>query len=154
MKKTFDALFLKQTPIDPTPASFGMIALFLMLLLKIRAVEVIDEKIALGLLLAPALARWSLIVFLFGYYDRCDESARRIAEKISAWHLLVTTIALLGLAFYLLGRKGLWIGLSLSLLALLARSFLHRRHAVVTHDNMGAMIELSEMLSLILFASL
>lgn len=153
-KKTFDALFSNTSPLVPPPTSFGLIALFLLTLLKIRAVELIDEKIAPSLLLAPALARWSLVIFLFGYQDRCEASARRIAEQIRIWHLLATTIALMGLAFYLLGRKGLWIGLTLSLLALLARSFLHRRYSVLTQDHLGAMIELSEMMSLILLASL
>jgi hypothetical protein len=67
---------------------------------------------------------------------------------------VVTTAAILGLAFYFLGRKGLWIGLSLSVLALLTRSLLHRRHAVLTQENFGAMVEISEALSFILLASL
>jgi len=95
-----------------------------------------------------------LVIFICGYHDRCEETARRIAENVRFWHLLVTTIAILGLAVSLLGRKGLWIGLSLSVLALLMRSLLHRRHGVLTHDNFGAVIELSEMLSLILLAAL
>ena len=155
VKKTFDAF----GP-DPTGAAnsreniVGFVAILLVVLFKIRSVDVLDDKIALSLLLTPALARWALVTFIYGYHDRCDEIARRIAENVRFWHLLVTTSATLGLAVYLLGRKGLWIGLSLSVLALLARSLLHRRHAVLTHDNFGAVIELSEMLTLTLLASL
>ena len=155
LKKSFDAF----GP-DPTGAAnsreniVGFVAILLVVLFKIRSVDVLDDKIALSLLLTPALARWALVTFIYGYHDRCDEIARRIAENVRFWHLLATTSATLGLAVYLLGRKGLWIGLSLSLLALLARSLLHRRHAVLTHNNFGAVIELSEMLTLALLASL
>jgi len=155
VKKTFDALLSNRIEqANARENTAGSIAVLLLILCKIRAVDVIDDKIALSLLLTPAFARWSLVIFICGYHDRCEESARWIAEKLRFWHLLVTTVAILGLAVYLLGRKGLWIGLSLSVLALLARSLLHRRHAVLTHDNFGAMIELSEMLTLVLLASL
>lgn len=155
MKKTFDALLSDR--FGGTGArenTFGAITVLLLILCKIRAVDVLEDKVALSLLLTPAFARWTLVIFICGYHDRCEETARRIAENLRFWHLAVATIAILGLAVALLGRKGLWIGLSLSVLALLARSLLHRRHAVLTQDNFGAMIELSEMLSLILLASL
>lgn len=155
VQKTFNALLSNR--IEATSArenTFGAIAVLLLILCKIRAVDVLDDKIALSLLLTPAFARWTLVIFICGYHDRCEETARRIAENLRFWHLLVTTIAILGLAVALLGRKGLWIGLALSVLALLGRSLLHRRHAVLTHDNFGAVIELSEMLTLILLASL
>jgi adenosylcobinamide-GDP ribazoletransferase len=155
VKKTFDALLAHRIgETNVRENIFGSITVLLLILSKIRAVDVLDDKITLSLLLTPAFARWTLVIFICGYHDRCEETARQIAENLRFWHLLVTTIAILSLAVYLLGRKGLWVGLSLSVLALLARSLLHRRHAVLTHDNFGAMIELSEMLTLILLASL
>ena len=155
VKKTFDAFRPDRTGAANSRENIaGFVAIVLVVLFKIRSVDLLDDKIALSLLLTPALARWALVTFIYGYHDRCDEIARRIAENVRFWHLLVTTSATLGLAVYLLGRKGLWIGLALSVLALLARSLLHRRHAVLTHDNFGAVIELSEMLTLTLLASL
>ncbi len=124
------------------------------MLFKIRAIDVINDKLTVSLLLTPVLARWALVLFIYGYHDRCEEIPRRIAENVRVWHLLASTLASLGLAYYLLGRKGLWIGLALSIMTLLVRSFLHRRHAVLSHDNFGAVIELDEMLCLILLASL
>ena len=155
VKKTFDALLMERPGgANASENTFGFIAVLLLILCKIRAVYIIDDQIALSLLLAPAFARWTLVIFICGYHDRCEETARRIAENLRFWHLLVTTIAILGLAASLVGRKGLWIGLCLSILALLTRSLLHRRHAVLTHDNFGAMIEMSETLTLILLVSL
>ena len=133
---------------------WGIVAIVFLILFKTRAIDVINDKLTLSLLLTPVLARWALVLFIYGYHDRCEETPRRIAENVRFWHLLLTTVGILALAIYLLGRKGLWIGLALSLVTLLVRSFLHRRQAVLTHDNFGAVIELGEMLCLILLASL
>jgi len=154
-KKTFDRLVLSDSEQAASrTTTFGSLVLILFILLKIRAVEVMDEKIALSLLLAPALARWTLVVFVFGYHEWCDEASKWIGENLRLWHLLLTTAAILGLAFYFLGRKGLLIGLYLSVLALLTRTLLYRRDSLLRSDNLGAVIETSETLSFILLASL
>ena len=155
VKKTFEAALMERLGgAGARESTFGFIAVLLLILCKIRAVYIIDDQIAVSLLLTPAFARWTLVVFICGYHDRCEETARRIAENLRFWHLLVTTLAILGIAVSLMGLKGLWIALCLSVLALLTRSLLYRHHAVLTHDNFGAMIELSETLTLILLASL
>ena len=153
IKNTFDAI--------PTPMSksrgnetLGFVAIVLVILFKSGAADSMDEKLTLSLLLTPILARWALVIFIYGYHDRCEETPRLIAENVKLWQLVVATAATLALVVYLLGRKGLWISLSVSLFALLTRSLLHRRHALLTHDNFGAIIELGEVLSLILLASL
>ncbi len=153
-KRTFDALLSRQNGQTNSQMTFGLLILFVFMLFKIRAVEVMDDKIALSLLLAPALGRWNLVVFLFGFRDRCDESCRPISENLRLWHLLITTIVILGLAFYFLGRKGLLISFFLSLLALLSRAWLDQHYSVITRDNFGAVIESSETLSFVLLASL
>lgn len=154
-KKTFDAIGPSTLRASPRANEFfGLVAILFVILFKVHAVDVLDEKLFASILLAPAFARWALVVFVYGYHDRCETTPRLIAENVKLWHLLVTTLATLALATYLLGRKGLWIGLSLSVFALLTRTLLHRRHAVLTHDNFGAAIELSETLSLVLLATL
>ena len=155
VKKTFDALTLALAHARGSQEKIvGFVAILFVISFKLSAVDVLDDKVTLSLLLMPAFARWALVIFIYGYHDRCDQTSRRIAANVRFWHLLTTTVTTLGLAIYLLGRKALWIGLSLSVLVLLARSLLHRRHAVLTHDNFGAVIELSETLSLVLLASL
>jgi adenosylcobinamide-GDP ribazoletransferase len=153
-KRTLDALLSRPREENSSLTTFGLLILFVFMLFKIRAVEVMDDKIALSLLLAPALARWNLVVFVFGFHDRCDESCRWIGENLRLWHLLLTSATILGLAFYFLGRKGLVIAFSLTLVALLSRTWLHQHYSVITHDNLGALIESSETLSFILLASL
>jgi len=152
-KSTFDAMAPKAAPATNSHI-LGFIAIVFVILFKTGAIDVMDERLAVSLLLTPVAARWALVIFIYGYHDRCEETPRVIAENVKFWHLLAATLFTLGLAVYLLGRKGLWLGLALSVFALLSRSLLHRRHAALTQDTFGAVIEWSEALSLILLASL
>jgi len=154
-KSTFDSM---QWPTaaarDRDGEIFGLAAIIIVTLLKVHAVDIMDDKVTANIFLAPALARWALVVLLYGYHDRCEEAMRSIAENTKLWHLAVTTLITLILATYLLGREALWIGLALSLLALLSRALLHRRHAILTQNNFGAVTDLGEALTLVLMAVL
>ncbi|MGH7875554.1 MAG: adenosylcobinamide-GDP ribazoletransferase [Candidatus Binatia bacterium] len=151
-RHTFDAMVYRM--MNQRTQTCGVVAVLFVVLFKIAATNAIDERIALSLFLAPIASRWALVLCLYGYHDRCEETPKRIAENVKFWHLLTATAVTLGLAVYLLGRKGLWLGLALAIFTLLIRSLLHRQHAVLTEDNFGAVIELSEVLGLILLASL
>ena len=133
---------------------FGLAAIVIVTLLKIHAVNIMDDKVAVNIFDALGLIRCTLVVLLYVYHDRCDETMRLIAEHTKLWHLGATTLFTLILATYLLGREALWIGLALSLLALLSRALLHRRHAVLTLANLGAVTDLGEALALVLLAVL
>ncbi len=155
LRRTFAASAAKSTSQDGRENdSLGFAVLLVVILFKIAAAGSIDEKLALSLLLTPLFARWGLVIFLYGYQTRFDETLRLIAAQIRLRHLLISTLTTLALAVYFLGRRGLRIGLVLSLFALLTRSLLHRRHGVLTHDHVGAIVELGEALSLVLLASL
>lgn len=132
---------------------YGLLAVLLVVLLKIRSIEVVGESRPFSLLLTPLLARWSLVLFLFGA-TTTDDATRRIAENMRSWHLIVATVMSLSLAAYVAGMQALWVALCLSLFALLARRYLQRRGGGVSLANCGALIELSEALSFALFASL
>ena len=155
VKQTFDDAPTKLSLTEPNQNNtLGFIAIVMVILFKTAATDSMDEKLALSLLLAPVLARWGLLIFVYGYHDRCEEPSRLIAEQVRFWHLAIATSGTLALTVYYLGRRGLWIALSLSLFALTTRSLIHRFRANVTHHNFGAMIELGETLSLVLLASL
>ena len=151
-RHTFDAMIYPT--VNQRTQTYGVVAVLFVVLFKIAATNAIDERIALSLFLTPIAARWALVLCLYGYPDRCEETPKRIAENVKFWHLLAATAVTLGLAVYLLGRKGLWLGLTLAIFTLLIRSLLHRRQTVLTEDNFGAVIELSEVLSLILLTSI
>jgi adenosylcobinamide-GDP ribazoletransferase len=156
LQNTFDALSVRMGRGEETGRShaFGVLAIVFVVLLKVRAVEVTGETRNLGLLLTPLFARWSLVIFLYGAASVAEGTARILADNVKAWHLVLTTVVTLALAAFLVGRTALWIGLCLSLFALLSRSYLQRRNDCIDSDNFGAVIELSETLSFVLFASL
>jgi adenosylcobinamide-GDP ribazoletransferase len=156
-QKTFDELATginSRRRSESTSGIYGLLALLVIVLFKVRAVEVIGETRSVSLLLTPMLARWSLVIFLYGSAAPSKDSAGIIAENVKGWHLLAATVATLTLAMYLAGRTVLWIGLWLSLLSLLSRTYLHHLRGGITYNQLGTLIELSETLSLILFASI
>jgi len=155
VKKAFDALGAKTAGDDwRTNEALGIATIVLVVLGKNAAANSMDEILTLSLLLMPVLARWALIIFLYGYDPRFDEIPRRIAKQVNFWRLLATTAAILALTMYLLGRKGLWIAFFVSIFTLFFRGMLYRRHGVLSHVDVRASVELTETLSLILLASL
>ena len=157
LQGTFDAFSIKTNFTGQTKIRsevFGLLVIVLVVLLKVRSLEVIGETRHLSLLLTPMLARWASVIFVYGSASVAEGAARVIAEKVRAWHLLLTSVVTLGLATYVLGEIGLWFGLYLSLFALLSRSYLRKRNGCIGFDNFGAVVELSETLGFVLFASL
>jgi adenosylcobinamide-GDP ribazoletransferase len=155
MKKAFDGLATDTAANDGRQnESLGVAAIVLAILGKIAAANSMDEILTLSLLLMPILARWAMIIFLYGYATRFDGIPRLIAEQVKFWPLLASTAAILALMTYLLGRTGLWIALLVSVFTLFLRAALYRRHGILSHADVRASVELTETLSLILLASL
>jgi adenosylcobinamide-GDP ribazoletransferase len=155
VKETFDELGAKAAGRDGRRnEALGFAAIVLVILFKIAAADSMDEILSLSLLLTPVLARWAVLIFIYGYDARFDETLRLISARVKFSSVLTSTAATLALTVYFLGRKGLWIALIVSLIALLLRGLLHRRHGIVSQANIGAIVELAEALSLVLLASL
>lgn len=133
---------------------YGVIAVVLVIASKTRAIEAMGETIQVYLLLAPALARWAILIFLYGPNRANDDSAWRMTKNVTALQLFIATAVTLAMTVYLAGRAGLWVSLAVSTFALLFRAHCQRRMGELSHHHLGALIELSETLSLVLFASL
>ena len=132
----------------------GLLAVIVTVALKFRAIEVMGEARSPGLLLAPVLGRWAMVVAAYGSASARQEGERILVEHVrSAQLALATTFALIGVAL-LARRLGLWIALWVSLLALVSRRYLHRRLGGVGGADLRAVGEASEALALVLFASL
>lgn len=149
-KATFGTLAANDEAANQT---LGFAAVVLIILFKGSAADSIDINLTLSWLLTPVLARWSLVLFLYGYHSRFEGSARTIAEHVNIRPVLASTVFTLALAVYFLGRKGLWLALVVSVFTLSLRTLLHRRHTVLSQANLGATVELAEVVSLVVLAS-
>jgi adenosylcobinamide-GDP ribazoletransferase len=156
LRKTSDAPGLTQSLAESQSSSsaIGIVAIIFVMLLKIKSIDILEEKLTLALLLTPVMARWAMLIFIYGSHRHSEGEASIIAANVRFWQVMFATIATLAPATYLLGRTALWIGLSLSILALLCRALFHKRTGALTRDNFGAVVEASEALSLVLMASL
>jgi adenosylcobinamide-GDP ribazoletransferase len=155
MQKSFD-LFSQRSNFrhaSDTPLGiYGLLAVLLIVLFKIRALEVIGETRSLALLMTPPLARWAPLLLVYG--GSAGSDSVRIAEQLRSWQFIIITAVTLTAAGYLLGIAALWVGLSLSLLALVVRLYTTRTNGGFDQNALGSLIEIGESLSFVLFASL
>jgi adenosylcobinamide-GDP ribazoletransferase len=145
---------LSGSRIDQGLGLFGLLAVVVVVALKFRAIEVMGEAIAPGLLLAPAMGRWAMVVLGYGSTSTGENERQIDVEAIKGKQLILATALLLCGVVLIARRVGLWVALWVSLLALGCRYFLHRRMGGVSGKNLGAVAEMSEALALVLFATL
>ena len=95
------------------------------------------------------MARWAMLVFIYGSHRHSEGEGqyyRGKREILAFWFAIVATLAP---ATYFLGRTALWIGLSLSILvSALSSSAPQANRRANLSDNYGAVVEVSEALSL------
>jgi adenosylcobinamide-GDP ribazoletransferase len=161
LRNSFDALWAKKGQEDAFAAMgegriqiFGLLAVLVVVALKFRTIEVMGDARSAGLLLAPALGHWAMVVLAYGSDAQGEGIEQTMVQQVRGFHLLLATAMALLLVIIFAGRLGLWIALWIALFALLSRSTLHRRRGGLTGDHLGGVEEISETLALVLFASL
>jgi cobalamin synthase len=156
LQKTFDAVPARTRfgSKKDSGGNLGLITVVLVMLFKVNSLEAIGEARNLSLVLAPTLARWGLVIFLYGSASAAEEPAKTIAAQVKAWHLILTTVVVLGVTAFMAGRTGLWIALCVSFFALFSRTVVQWRRAGPACDHLGALVETSEALSLVAFTIL
>lgn len=134
---------------DSQVGAFGIIAAFLLLLLKY--VSLSSAPILPALLLMPTLSRWTLvsIIFIFPY---AKSSGMGLAFKQGAnWQrLTISTVITLVIAVIILKLWGLALIAALWLIIFGIASYFRSRLGGLTGDNYGAINELAEVLVLLL----
>lgn len=133
---------------------FGILAVIVVIMLKFRAIEVMGEVRGQGLLLAPVLSRWSMVILAYGSRPELGGTGATLPEQVRGRQLLWATALALAVAILVAGRVGLWIGLWVSLLALGTGLYFRRRPGGEGENNFGVIGEISEALAMVLFASL
>jgi len=138
---------------DSRTGIFGLLAVVVVIVFKLRAIEVLGDGRDQALVLAPVLGRWAMVILAFGSESAREGMGRIMVDHVQGRHLLLATAFTLVLITPLSGRTGLLIALSISLFTLISSRVLHRRLGGVTGDTFGAVGELSETTAFVIFAS-
>ena len=157
---TFDGLGAKGSREDALAAMrdsrtgvFGLLAVLLVVIAKVRAIDFLGEGRAQALLVSPLLGRWAMVILAYRSKAARPGLGQIMAEHVRGKHLLPATLFTLAIVVIFARPIGLWIALGISLFALLSRHYLHRRFGGLTGDMFGAVGELAETLVLAVFAS-
>lgn len=131
---------------------FGVLAVVLLLLFKIRAVELMDAERWRALLTAPLLGRWAMV--LLGYHSTAAKEGlgSTLIVRMRGKHFIVATLTTLVLAVAFLEITGIMIMIGIAVFTIACKSYFHRRLGGVTGDIFGAVGELSETSVLVFLA--
>lgn len=156
-----DALLCQRTPQerlrilkDPAVGAFGVAAGCLVLLVKAGALASLTGRSRIGILLAPALARWSVVITMvaFPYHSRpAVTTGATLTARLGAKQIAAATILPLLIA-PLVGPLGVVGLVGAGAIALGVGGFASRRLPALTGDIYGAVIELVEAMMLCLFS--
>ena len=141
---------------DPRSGPVAVVTLVLVLLLKFTAIlALLDHHLAIGLLLAPLLARTAMLgLFLNTPYVRAGGLGQALADHLprrAAQRVLLTSAVV---CLFLGGVAGLWTVIISMVCFFWLRHLMVRRLGGTTGDTAGAMLELLELAVLLTLALL
>jgi len=137
---------------DSHIGAFGVMAIVLVLLLKVHALESMTVDRWRALLAAPILGRWAMV--LLGYRSEAAKTGlgSNLIVHLKTSHFLVATFLTLLLVAAILRGNGLVTMVWVTLFTLASKNFFHRRVGGITGDIFGAIGELSETSVMVLLA--
>jgi adenosylcobinamide-GDP ribazoletransferase len=142
---------------DSRIGAFGVIGLILLIGAKYLALDQIPSlSLPPTLILMAVMGRNAMVLVCYrSPYGRSGEGlAKPFLENLSTREVLVSSALTLGIAFVLIGVKGIAIFLGIGLFSLGYRLFFLRKLGGVTGDILGAANELVELLCLLLLVIL
>lgn len=137
---------------DSHTGAFGLIAIVLLLLFKIHAIESIDSERWRALLAAPVLGRWAMV--LLGYHSQAAKPGlgSNLIDHLDNQDVVFATFITLILVAAILHGSGVAIMVWVAIFSLACKKYFHRRLGGVTGDTFGAVGELSETSVLVFLA--
>jgi adenosylcobinamide-GDP ribazoletransferase len=129
---------------DSHTGAFGLIAIVLVLLLKIHALQSIEPDRWRVLLAAPLLARWAMVLLGHRSHAAKPGLGSTLIEQMSTKHLFFATSITLFSVAALLQAAGIVMMVWVALFTMASRVYFQRRLGGVTGDTFGAIGELSE----------
>ena len=137
---------------DSRTGVFGLIAIVLVLLLKIHALESMDGDRWRALLVAPILGRWGMV--LLAYRSKAAKAGlgSNLIDHLQTKHFLLATLLTLLLVTAIFRRNGIVMMAWVAVFTIASKNYFHRRLGGVTGDIFGAVGELSETSVMVLLA--
>jgi adenosylcobinamide-GDP ribazoletransferase len=142
---------------DSRIGAFGVIGLILLIGAKYLALDQIsNSSIYYWLILMAVVGRNSMVLVCYrSPYARSSEGlAKPFLENLRTREVLISSALTFGIAFLLIGVKGIAISLGIGLFSLGYRLFFLKKLGGVTGDILGAANELAELLCLLLLVIL
>jgi adenosylcobinamide-GDP ribazoletransferase len=141
---------------DSRLGTAGALGIMLLLLMKYLCFNnLFDNDKASALLIAPMLGRWSQIIMVFrANYGREQGMGSAFVGHLRSTGLIATSAVALGLAVFVSGTWAAILITSVVLFTMICRWYLVRKLGGVTGDVIGAVSELNEALTLMLFVIL
>ena len=149
---------------DSRAGAFGIVGVFLLLLVKYVSLNSVPENLLLvTLVLMPVVSRWAMVYTVFAYPYARPAGLGKIFKQGASWQgfttaTVITLAIAIGLArlanityFYL---TGLAIMLAIWVIVVAMATYLKRKFAGLTGDTYGAINEVAEVGVLILICLL
>ena len=148
---------------DSRIGTAGVVSIFFVLLIKYVCLNnLFDEHKTAALLTAPAFSRWAQMLMMFeANYGREDGMGKAFVGHVRLGGLItasVITVGLSGFVIYQYDTRTIVLAVGIpclvALFTVLWRWFVIRKVGGVTGDSVGAVSEMSEALTLLLFVFL
>ncbi|MGB7948911.1 MAG: adenosylcobinamide-GDP ribazoletransferase [Candidatus Binatia bacterium] len=137
---------------DSHTGVFGLIAIVLVLLLKIHALDSMDLDRWRTLLVAPILGRWAMVLFAYRAKAAKTGLGSRLIDHLQTHHFLLATVLTLLLVAAIWSVNGIVMMAWVAVFTVANKSYFDRRLGGVTGDTFGAVGELSETSVMVLLA--
>ena len=139
---------------DRRLGTFGAAAVFFLLILKVRAIDLIsDPGRVVAFLCAPVLGRWAMVVLAHGSREAGPADAgRKFDRGVTFREFAVASVFSFSLLLVLADASGLGILIAVAGITVGLRIYFHRRLGGITAQTLGAVAETAEAVALLLFA--
>jgi adenosylcobinamide-GDP ribazoletransferase len=137
---------------DSRTGTFGLIAIVLVLLFKIHALQSLDVDRWRALLVAPILGRWAMV--LLGYRSKAAKPGlgSSLIDHLETTHFLLATVLTLLLVAAIWRANGIVMMAWIAVFTTISKIYFRRRLGGVSGDIFGAVGELSETSVMVLLA--
>jgi adenosylcobinamide-GDP ribazoletransferase len=129
---------------DSRTGVFGVVAVVLVILFKLHAIESMADQIWRALLCAPLLSRWAMVLLAYRAEAAKDGLGSIWIGTMAPKHFFLATASAVILVAAILQVAGLLLMMWVAVFATACKRYFHRRLGGVTGDIFGAVGELTE----------